>query len=199
MATTTERSRTVLREKAGNPVWRKAPRSLLRPPVALRRLGARRIPGGGVDHRVSTVPFCLRRRAGALGDRRSDGHPLRRRHHLHGHERSIREGESRRARSPDRSQAAAVRRCDGSRPGRRSRRRGGDGVRGGRHGTGGPGAVFRSAERRPVLRDRRARPRGHRGGHRRTRGLAARLRRRRRWVPVPAIRSSFDPARPSCP
>src|SRR5580765_2515564 len=29
MATTTERSRTVPREKAGNPVWRKAPRALL--------------------------------------------------------------------------------------------------------------------------------------------------------------------------
>ena len=42
MATTTERSRTVPREKAGNPVWRKAPGSLLRHPslFAALALGA---------------------------------------------------------------------------------------------------------------------------------------------------------------
>ena len=42
MATTTERSRTVPREKAGNPVWRKAPRSLLGHPslFAALALGA---------------------------------------------------------------------------------------------------------------------------------------------------------------
>jgi putative ABC transport system permease protein len=42
MATTTERSRTVPREKAGNPVWRKAPGSLIRHPslFAALALGA---------------------------------------------------------------------------------------------------------------------------------------------------------------
>ena len=161
----------------GNPVWRKAPASLLRHPTLFAALAL-----GAFLVVISTAayPLFLSASGSALVTSEIDNPTVTRfGAGITYTVTNVRlaEAEPRRRGPPDRPAPAALRADDGRESGDRARGRTGHGRRGHGHPTRWGEPRLRSDERRAVRRHRCAQPCGHRGGNGRSGRLAARLRR----------------------